>query len=217
MKAKFTVSATLKAGKDRVQAPEPVTPMLMLAKFSGMNLAADLKGLVASSEEKVSEQLSTSGFTGELGEHLTITLGEKSKQKKVLIVGLGKAGRFDCGTVRDTIKVAMNRVVAARCERITIPIMPDRLTSSSLGLMPTAHIIKCVAEDVLEAKDGDGVVEIELLTTPQGKRHVNAGLAKERRSKKPCGVCADVEKPSKSEGKPKDKDGKAAKKDVCSK
>ena len=78
MKATFVVSATLKAGKDRVQAPEPVTPMLMLAKFSGMNLAADLKGLVASSEERVSEELSTSGFTGELGEHLTITLGEKS-------------------------------------------------------------------------------------------------------------------------------------------
>jgi hypothetical protein len=211
MKAKFVVSATLKAGKERAKAQEPVTPMLMLAKFSGMNLAADLKGLVASAEERVTDELAKHGFKGELGEHLTITLGEKSKQKKVLIVGLGKAGRFECGTVRDTIKLAINRVVAARCDRITIPIMPDRLTSTSLGLMPTAHIIKCVAEDVLASKEGDGVIEIELLTTPHGKRHVNAGLAKERRTKKPCGVCADVDtKPSKSDGKP-------AKKDACRK
>lgn len=202
MKAKFIVSATLKAGKGREQAAEPVTPMLMLAKFSGVNLAADLKELVASSEERVTTELAESGFKADLGEHLTINLGEKSKQKKVLIVGLGKPGSFDCGTVRDTIKVAMSRAVASKSERITIPIMPDRLTSSSLGLMLSAHIIKCVAEDVLETKEGDGVVEVELLTTPHGKRHVNAGLAKERRTKKPCGVCADVEvkKPSRSKG-----------------
>lgn len=217
MKAKFIVSATLKAGKGREQTAEPVTPMLMLAKFSGVNLAADLKGLVASSEERVTEELAESGFKAELGDHLTISLGEKSKQKKVLIVGLGKPGSFDCGTVRDTIKVAMDRVVASKCNRITIPIMPDRLTSSSLGLMLSAHIIKCVAEDVLETKEGDGVVEVELLTTAHGKRHVNAGLAKERRTKKPCGVCADVdeEKSSKSDGKPKS--DKAAKKDACKK
>lgn len=206
MKAKFIVSATLKAGKERSDVKEPVTPMLMLAKFSGMNLAADLKGLVASAEQRITDELAEKSFKGELGEHLTITLGEKSKQKKVLIVGLGKAGRFECGTVRDTIKLAMNRVVASRCERITIPIMPDRLTSTSLGLMPTAHIIKCVAEDVLATKKGDGVIEIELLTTPHGKRHVLAGLNKERRNPKPCGVCGD-----------EDMKKSAGKKDACQK
>jgi len=211
MKAKFIVSARLKAGKEQTRVEEPVTPMLMLAKFSGMNLSDDLKGLVASAEERVTDELAKHGFKGEAGEHLTITLGDKSKQKKVLIVGLGKAGRFDCGTVRDTIKLAVNRAVAARCERLTIPIMPNRLTSSSIGLMPTAYIIKCVAEDVLGAKDSEATLEIELLTSAHGKRHVNAGLAKQRRSKAPCNVCDDGEAGAKT-AKPA-----AAKKDACRK
>ncbi len=192
MKAKFLVSATLGAGNKKSGVEQVVTPMLMVAKFSGMNLSADLNGLVESTDGRIQDELAKNGFRGDQGESLTIDLGADSKQKLVLFVGLGKAGSFDCGTVRDTIKLAVDSAVAAGAERLSIPIMPNRLTSASLGLQPTAHIIKCVADDVLAAKRGDGELEIELVTSPHGKRHVEAGIKKVRRSARPCGVCDDV-------------------------
>lgn len=214
MKAKFLVSAALGAGKKKSGVEQVVTPMLMLAKFSGMNLSADLEGLVESTDGLIQDKLAASGFKGSAGESLTIKLAPGSKQKHVLFVGLGKAGRFDCGTVRDTIKLAVDNAVATGSERLSIPIMPNRLTSTSMGLMPTAHIIKCVADDVLAEKKGDGTLEIELITSPHGKRHVEAGVKKARKKSgsRPCGVCDDV-KP-KGETKPKAASTPAAKSDA---
>lgn len=220
MKAKFLVSSALKAGKKQSGVEQVETPMLMLAKFSGMNLSADLEGLVASAGGLIEDKLAESGFKGNVGESLTIKLGAKAKQKHVLFVGLGKAGRFDCSTVRDTIKLAVDNAVATGSERLSIPIMPNRLTSSSMGLMPTAHIIKCVADDVLAGKKGDEVLEIELVTSPHGKRHVEAGIKKPRRKQgRACGVCEDEGKSTKAATPAAKSDGKAAgtKKDACRK
>lgn len=217
MKAKFLVSASLGAGKKKSGVERVVTPMLMLAKFSGMNLSADLEGFVASAEGRIEEELTRSGFKGEAGEHLTISLGAESKQEHVLFVGLGKAGRFDCGTIRDTIKLAVDNAVATGSSRLSIPIMPNRLTSTSIGLMPTAHIIKCVADDVLAAKKGEGTLEIELITSPHGKRHVEAGINKTRKVK-PCGVCDDVKPKAAAGASTAKSDAKGGpKKDACRK
>jgi len=161
----------------------------MLGKFSGTNLSAELQKFLAA-DKRISETMAVRGFTGELGEHCSIALGEKSLQGRVLFVGLGKSGSFDCGTVRSTTKLGVNRALAHRCERLTIPIFPNRLTSGNLGLLPNAYIIKCVAEDVLAGKKGDGTLEIELLCTPHARRHVEAGLAKQRRST--GNVCGEV-------------------------
>lgn len=220
MKAKFLVSAALGAGKKKSGVEQVETPMLMLAKFSGMNLSADLEGLVESSDGLIQDRLTESGFKGVAGEQLTIELAPGSKQKQVMFVGLGKAGGFNCGTVRDTIKLAVENAVATGSERLSIPIMPNRLTSASMGLMFTAHIIKCVADDVLAEKKGDGTLEIELITSPHGKRHVEAGIKKARKQSgpKPCGVCDEV-KPkagSKSAAKP-DAKAPVAKKAACRK
>src|SRR5690349_1473119 len=99
MKAKFLVSAALGAGKKKSGVEQVETPMLMLAKFSGMNLSADLEGLVESTDGLIQDKLAESGFKGVAGEHLTIDLAAGSKQKQVMFIGLGKAGNFNCETV----------------------------------------------------------------------------------------------------------------------
>ncbi len=168
------------------------TPMLMLAKFSGMNLPAEVQRFV-DSDARIGETLSRRGFKGELREHVTVQLGDKSKQQRVLFIGLGHSARkFDCGTIRDAIKTAIHRAVAHRVARLSIPIFPNRVTRTSLGYEPTAHIIKCVATDLLAAKKGDGTLEIELICIPQAERHVKSGLARERR--KHVSVCDEVRK-----------------------
>lgn len=194
MKAKFIVSPKLRVGEES-GVEQVSTPLLMLTKFSGINLATELRKFVAGAfEGRLAAELAKKGFKGEPGEHLTVQLGDKCTQERVMFVGLGKSGNFNCATVRDTVKTAVNRALAHRSPRLSIPIFPNRNTSSSLGLMPTAHIIKCVAEDVLAHKKGDGVLEIELLCTPQAKRHVDKGLAKQRVSK--ASVCASAKKPA---------------------
>jgi hypothetical protein len=87
--------------------------------------------------------------------------------------------------------------------------MPNRLTSSRLGLTPTAYIIKCVAEDVLAQKEGDGVLEVELVCTPHAKRHLEAGLKMQRRKPActPCDPC-EVGKPAQRATAKKDARGK---------
>jgi|AGTN01.3.fsa_nt_gi Cytosol aminopeptidase family, N-terminal domain. len=187
MKSKFSVSKQLRAGSE--QGVEQVeTPLLMIAKFAGANNSGfDLSALVSQgtfSDEKLKDR----GFRGNLGEQLTLTLGEDSAPKKVLFIGLGKSGSFNCATIRDIIKVAVNRAVALKADKLSIPIFPNRMTSASLPLRGTAHIIRCVADDVLATKKGDATLEIEIVCTPQAARHVEAGLDCKRRGKA-CGSC----------------------------
>ncbi len=191
MKATFIVLSTLRARGERCGVEDVATPMLMVGKFSGMSLSADLEGLNANSGGRITDELTKSSFKGESGEHVTIALNGECKQQNVLVVGLGKAAQFQCATVRDTIKLAVNRAIDTRCQKLSIPILPGRVSSGSLGLQPFAYIVKCVAEDVLKEKETDGELLIELVTTPQGARHVRAGLAQERKTKKRCGVCSE--------------------------
>lgn len=194
MKAKFTVSSTLKARGERSGVEDITTPMLMVGKFSGMSLSADLEGLNADSGGRITDELTKSSFRGESGEHVTIALDGECKQKNVLVVGLGRAVNFQCATVRDTITLAINRAIDTRSEKLSIPILPGRVTSASLGLQPFAYIVKCVAEGVLARTKKEGELLIELVTTPQGARHVKAGLAQERRTKKKrCEPCSEIE------------------------
>ncbi|MBX9691226.1 MAG: hypothetical protein K2Z81_02510, partial [Cyanobacteria bacterium] len=174
MKAKFSVSPTLRAGKEHgVESLR--TPLLMVTKFLGMDMGDDLKKIAQMST--VATSLKDSGFNGDRGEHLTIALGEDGTPERVLFVGMGKAQSFDCGTIRDMIRVAVERAVAQKCERLTIPILPNRLTATQFPLKGSVHIIKTVAVNVLAGKEGDGVLHVELVCTPQAQRHVKAGLS----------------------------------------
>ncbi len=181
MKAKFSVSPTLRAGKEHgVESLK--TPLLMVAKFQGMDMGDDLRKIAQMSS--VAQTLRDSGFNGDRGEHLTIALGEDGTPERVLFVGMGKAQSFDCGTIREMIRVAVDRAIAQQCERLTIPILPNRLTATQYPLKGTVHIIKNVATNVLAEKEGDTVLHIELVCTPQAQRHVKAGL--NCRRKKDC-------------------------------
>ena len=190
MKAKFSINTSLRAGEDG-GLQNVRTPLLMLTKFSGMGLGDEMKRVDAAYEGRICSAITRKGFKGNRGEHLSLNLGEDSDIGRILFVGLGKSGNFGCETVRDLVRLTINRAVALKQTRVTVPILPNRLTQTNLNLRGTAHIIRSVAEDVLSAKKGDGELEIELLCTPQAKRHVEAGLnCQPRRS---CKVCDEQE------------------------
>jgi len=193
MKAKFTISPLLKAGGEPgIERIE--TPLLMLTKFSGMGMPDDLKPLIDASEGVIERRLKARGFGGNSGEQVCINLGADCAQDRVLFVGLGKAQSFCCATVREMVTNAVDRAVALKVNRLTIPIIPNRITQGSMKLKGTASLIKRVASRVLESKRGDGTLEIEIACTPQAKRFLESGLQC-RVDRKDCGDPCAKSKP----------------------
>ena len=192
MKPKFTVSGTL-AINDGAGIETIETPMLLVTKFAGMKISRDYDGLEETTEGALGKALKKDSFTGELGEHVVTKLGKGYAQERLLIIGLGRAQQFACAGVRELVKTAVNAAVRRRVSKISIPFVPNRTTSGNLTLSSTAHILRSVAIEVLEAKKSDGVLEIELVCSSQAKRHIEAGLRKQvRKNKKTCDPCDNV-------------------------
>ena len=184
MKSNFTVSSTLRAGAEHGLEGHG-TPLLLLAKFQGMALGDDLRKIVR--KPIVSQSLKSNDFSGNLGESVVIGMDGEGGPDRILFAGMGNARSFDCATIREIMTLAVKRAVEQKCDRLSIPILPNRLTSTRLPLRGTVHIMKSVASSILEESPGDGVLNIEFVCTPQAKRHVQAGL--DCRRKKDCHVC----------------------------
>lgn len=189
MKAKFSVSGTLTA-KDGFGIERIETPMLLVTKFAGMNLSRDYADLEAATGDALKRALHKNSFTGELGEYASVKTPDGCLPDRILLVGLGRAQQFSCAGVRELVKTAINAAVRRKVSRISIPVVPNRTTRGNLTLSSTAYIMKSVASDVLEKKKGDGEFEIELVCSAQAKRHLQAGLRRQRR-KTACDPCAE--------------------------
>ena len=187
MKAKFSVSGILTA-KDGYGIERIETPMLLVTKFAGMNLSRDYADLEAATGDALNRALHKTSFTGDLGEHVVVKTPEGCLQERILLVGLGRAQQFSCAGVRELIKTAVNAAVRRKISRISVPVVPNRTTRGNLTLSSTAYIMRSVAADVLEKKKGKGELEIEFVASPQAKRHLLAGLQRQRR-KTACDPC----------------------------
>lgn len=186
MKPKFLVSAKKGLVGD-FGIEELQTPMLLVTQFAGIKLSADYSVLVDSTDGAFGKAIKRDKFTGELGETSVVKLNGLP-QDYLVVFGLGRAQRFGCGAIREMVRSVINSAVRRRVSRVTIPVIPNRTTSSNLTLNQTAHIMKCVAIDVLGAKKSDKELEVEFVCTPQAKRHIQAGLRRQRRSRG-CDPC----------------------------
>jgi leucyl aminopeptidase len=187
MKAKFTVTAGLKLGDDHsIQFVE--TPMLMVTQFAGMRISADFKALIDSTDGAYAKAVKRGKFTGDAGQSVVVALGRQNlPQDSLVVIGLGRAQPFGCREIRMMMRKVVDAAVSKRVDKVTIPFLPRRTTSSNLSLSQTAHIMRCVAVDVLESKKSDRELEIEFYCTSQARRHVQSGLDRKRR----CHPCKD--------------------------
>ncbi len=185
MKAKFIVTTSLgrapQLGLEKVS-----TSMLMLTKVAGTTPGDGIRAVDQSLDGLISKRVGKVGFKGDLGEHLTFSIGANKPQENVLLVGLGRASKFDTKALCQVVGLAVDQALAKKAPRLSIPILPNRLTD--LNLQGTAHIIKALVERKLAKVKGsqDAELEIELVCTPQAKRHIEAGLA--------CGHTSHVKK-----------------------
>lgn len=186
MKPKFLVTAQSGLGGD-YGIEQIQTPMLMVTQFAGMRISTDYTKLVDSTDGAFAKALKRDKFTGEVGETSIVKL-KGLPQDHLAVVGLGRAQQFGCGVIREMMRDVISCAVSKKVSRVTIVFVPNRTTSGTLSLNQTAHIMKCVAIDVLESKRSQSELEIELICNPQAKRHIQAGLRRQRRSRG-CDPC----------------------------
>lgn len=185
MKPKFLVNGLLANGDDHgIEVIE--TPMLQVAQFAGIRISSDYNSLVKSSEGRFHDALVDADFTGDLGQSAVVSLRDLDlPQKYLAVIGLGRAQQFSCKAVREMARATVNAACVRRVSRVTIPVLPHRTSAANLTLNQSAHIMKCVIEDLLGQKKSDRELEIEFVCTPQAVRHLKKGLDRRRRCR-PC-------------------------------
>ena len=187
MKAKFTVAAGLTLGEDR-SITFAETPMLMVTQFAGMRVSTDYSALIDSTDGAYAKAVKRGKFTGDAGQSIVVSLGRQNlPQEYLVVIGLGRAQKFGCSEIRSLMRLVVEAAIAKRVDKVTIPFLPKRTTASNLTLAQTAHIMRCVAIDVLENKRSDRELEIEFFCTAQARRHLLKGLNRKRR----CHPCKD--------------------------
>ena len=187
----FTHTFTLTTGSGTTVKGLKETPMLVLGVLSsGMGLGSQIAELDHQLGGVISSEISKRGFQGDLGKHFTLEIEQKGAPQNVLVLGLGSPDKFDRKAITRAMKIAVGRAVRLGCNKITIPILPNRQTST-LNLRGQAFIIRQAVETKLADLESGAVeaLEVGLLCSPQAKSHLAQGLACKRMDAE--GTCCD--------------------------
>jgi len=192
--AKIIVLPTMgKSGS--LEVPEIRTDLLMLTKLAGMPLGPTPSAVDRALDGLIGRKMKDAEFTGEQGQHLLVDLNGGSHsarpQRAILLVGLGSAQKF-CGKVAcQVFRLVIDQAVEQGITQVTIPFAPNRMTVSSLNLKGTAHILREVVDERLSGRKGAraSLKEIQVLCTPQARKHIQEGLDIPSRHKSVC--CVD--------------------------
>lgn len=198
MEAKFTTNPSIRS--DTPGGVESIdTDLLMLTKTCGSGLGPGPKALDLRLDGRLSKKIQQKKFQGNLGETLSLQLGDGAPARNVLLVGLGSPAKIDYTGRREVIQLAVERAISMRCSKLSISIDKDRLTAPSLNLTGMACEIRKFVEDKLEeiASTKPGILEVELVCTPQAERFLKKGLLIKRRGKRVSSDASSDSKPSK--------------------
>jgi len=162
-------------------ARELRTDLLLLTAMSHMGLGSFAATLDRSLNGLLSKKIADSGFSGKLGEHLLIdlkNLGHKRQSPSyILLVGLGHPADFSLRTACGLFRLSLDRAAELGVRRLTIPFLTHRLTAERMNLRGTAAVLRCRVQERLSKPHQLGALEeIEILCSPQAKRHVQQGL-----------------------------------------
>jgi len=137
----------------------------------------------------VARTIAESGFRGDTDEVLEVELpsaGPSAKTRRIAVIGLGRAD----GVTRKSMCNLFNHALALahrhNAHSLLIPVFPWRTSAAALNLRATGAILRCLVEERNRRGTLGNLQEITLLSTPQARRHLEAGLAVEHTL---CSLC----------------------------
>lgn len=178
MKVRFVTSPILTAGSELHASDDIQTDMLLIGKFAGMALSGGAHNILLSSSLSDDEP----DFTGDEGEFKVVDAPADSPQKKILFFGLGRAQKFGSHILRQLARTLVAQALEHGSGKVTIPVLPNRLTRGNITLSTTAHIIACIVRSETAAIEGDKSLVVEFACTPQARRYIQAGIRAGRHS-----------------------------------
>ena len=145
-----------------------------------------LRGLISRAREKAA-------FRGALGSYILLDLAQEGfaepRPRFILLVGLGDYKNFTLPIMCGLMRLVLEKSAELGVEKVTLPVIPNRLSQHSLNLVGTGSIIHCRVEERFMLHGGIGnLKDIVLLCTPQAKKHLDEGLAC---SSPRCPICPD--------------------------
>ena len=169
----FTLNSCL-GTQDDPGVENIVTDLLVLGEMANCRLPA-VEALDAKLGGKVAAALADVNFTGQAGESVLVKVNDPAaSQKYILVIGLGDIvhynGRSVCGFTRKVLEVAKELGV----EKISIPFFPNRQTEEKVCLAATAATMVCRVTMFIPSLPN--LKEIEIISTPQARRHLQDGL-----------------------------------------
>lgn len=175
-----------------LEIPEIRTDLLMLTKLAGMPLGPAPSAVDRALDGLILRKMKDADFTGEQGQHLLVDLSRSSRspQRSILLVGLGSPQKFNGKVVCQVFRLLIDKALEQGVSHVVIPFAPNRMTVGSLNLKGTAHILREVVDERLSGRKGAraSLKEIQVLCTPQARKHIQDGLDIPSRHSACCGV-----------------------------
>jgi hypothetical protein len=190
MTPKFTILAKM-GKKSSPRVAELPTDLLLLTKVEGMALGPGPQSVDDSLKGLISRKIDQRKFRGDLARSIRFDLNpalhKDSRQRHVLLVGIGSSHKFDREAACKVFGELIDQALRLGVEHVTIPFPANRTTGPTLNLKGTAHILKEVVEEkVARLSEPGKLKEIVIYCTPQAATHIEAGLRAPVRAKGSC-------------------------------
>ncbi len=169
------------------------TDLLVLTGMEGTRSGGFVRELDDRLGGALSKAKKEAGFRGVLGSHVLIDLAKQgvspARPRYILLVGLGDYKTFTLPIICGLMRLALEKAVELGVERLTLPVIPNRLSQHTINLIGTGSIIHCRVEErfMLHGSIGN-LKEVNLLCTPQAKKHLDEGLSCQTPR---CPICPD--------------------------
>lgn len=152
------------------------TDLLVFTQMRSSKMSEGMMKIDNKLSGALSKAVKENGFSGKAGESVVVECQSPStsKQKYLLLVGLGSYKNFNsfvvCGMMRLVLEEAQKRGV----KKITIPFMPNRQTEDKVSLTASVNTLVCKVR--MFQDDLPKLQEVELFCTPQARQYLQDGL-----------------------------------------
>jgi hypothetical protein len=193
MKAQIKVTPCI--GSARFEGVQSIsTDLLLLPRLAGITLnagpQADADAFDVRLNGLIARKSKSARFKGELGQYLLLNLDPRvfgdQPQRYLLLAGIGSYDKFNARAACQVFQLLVDQALELGVARVTIPFPPKRMTG--LNYKGTAHILKEVLEDRLARVSTSNLEEVQVLCSPQARKHIEEGLHIPSRHQRDCCV-----------------------------
>jgi hypothetical protein len=191
---KTHIKVTPVIGSARFEGVQSVkTDLLLLPRLAGVTVngpITDLEALDDRLKGLITRKARSARFKGELGQSLLLNLDPRvfgdQPQRYVLLAGIGTYDKFNARAACQVFQLLVDKALELGLTQVTIPFPPKRMTG--LNYKGTAHILKEVVEDRLDRVSAPSLEVVEVLCSPQARKHIEEGLHIPSRHQRDCCV-----------------------------